>query len=240
MARRKPTAEEQLEEVTRACNEGRAPDFSFLDEPEPNGSVAHADPESDIFTGADLTGEAVDICEEYPLPGTGKKVYVFPTTPEDLVHLLRWSLGKSEVEVNADPDVPPQVVQSVTARVTQIELRVLQAVLVCRRGPRRSAKRCFERGDAPALRRKLGNATVEEICALSDRLSGGDEAIGPGVRAFFSAALTCLTIWSSRSVGWEGCPAGLRETTERLISLVSRASSQRSLAGGLIRDLGEL
>lgn len=230
-----------MEEVRQACIEGRVPDFSHLDEDTAtSGQQPAVSDDEDVLTGADLTGEALEICEPFPIPGTRKKVYVFPATSEDLVQLLRWSLGRSDVEINADPEVPAVEVVGVKARVAQVELQVLQAVLVCRRGPSRKAKRCFSLAEAPALRRKLGHRIIGDIYAVSERLSGGEELLGPGTRRFFSAAGTCLRIWSSRSVGWDDCPAGLRDTTEQLISLVSRAVSQQSLGSGLLADLAEL
>lgn len=227
------------QECKDAASENRVP---FSDRIPARSLPAVSDVAEDVFTAADLSATEGPIATgaPYTVPGTGKRLWVFPISSEDYELMLRWAVTLDALDPEDEDPRKAGRYQAVNNAVLTQEMQIHQVILCCRTGPTRAHPRCFKREDAPALRKRLGYAVVGEIVALSDRLTGNDENLGPGVRRFFASVQTVLQSWSSAFATWDGCPTGLRASTERLVSLISRASMRGSLDSGTLDELGEV
>lgn len=222
---RQPTEAEILQETIDAAREGRLPDLSRFQRGEPAPpQTSTDDTDGDIFSLDDLADVQG---REYPIPGTAKRVYVFPLSEDDFELLLQWSLA-IPVQQPAEEMKAPEALRHRQAqgKIFEAQMHVFQMILACRRGPsKNTSERCFRLQDAPKLRKQLARTTVEEICALSDSLGRGEEQIGPGVRRFFTVFLSACEIWLGTSSTSTDCPRGLMDT---LRELQSRASASLS------------
>ena len=227
-----------LAEVKRAASEGRSP------QPMPWAPVGPRRPEvvqpqpasSDIFSSADLTLDLIGKAHEYQVPGTNKRLWIFPVTFEDTEFMLSWSLLPDSL--SPDPSDPHRA-QVAQARLIQ-DLKLAQVARCTRTGPTRESRPCFDRRDLPAIRSRLGSSIVEEIVRISNELSGNEEALGGSTRRFFAVIRAFLLTLPSPSATSANSPFGYADTHTRLLSLVTRALSRGKLDGGIMSDLEDV
>jgi hypothetical protein len=227
-----------MEEVTRACAEGDTPDPArwgvaagpvrpAVEKPTPAGS--------EVFSSADLTHDLIGTGHQYQVPGTDKHLWIFAATAEDFEMMLSWSLQPEMAA--ADPDERNRRVLA-QAKLGQ-DLKVAQVILCTRQGPSRGDKRCFTIQDRPAIRGRLGNSTVQEICRISDELSGNEEVLGASARRFFAAFLTCLRTSPFPVDTSDASQTGWNDTRTRLLSLGMAALKRGTLDSGLMSSLAD-
>lgn len=219
-------------EVARAAVEDRVP---FDGGRTANGIATP--PAEDVFTGADLTLDLMPEGVEFPvvIKGKTKRLWVHGISDEDQGLVLKWTLGRDD---GSEPRTPQ------AQRLKQQELvaaaQIFQVIAACRVGPRRDASRCFEAADFAAVRRFLPRTTIGEIVSLSERLTGGGEAMGPGVRRFFELIRTCLQTSASVSGTSENCPPGFRDILAACESLALRATKDGIWDSGMSEALEAL
>lgn len=203
-------------EVARAAAEDRVP----FDWRQPDGATVPQPTLEDVFTGADLTLDLMPEGVEYTvvIKGRVKRLWVHAISDEDQAKILRWTLGQDD---GSEPTHRAAVIAK------QQELmgagQVFQVIACCRTGARRDSPLCFKPADFAALRRFLPRQTITGIVELSERLTGGGEAVGAGVRRFFGLIRTCLQTSASVSGTSAACPAGFRDILAACESLASRA-----------------
>lgn len=225
MAEAKSRSKEEIRaEVVAAAQEGRVP---FAREEAARARTAPpAEVPEGVFTAADLTGALLERCQEYVVPGTSKRLYVFPLASADMRTLAAWFRQSLE---GASADTPVQE--------HEFTIKVYQMILACRQGARRDSPPCFRRADADALAYNLGYGVVQEVCAIADALSGNDEQMAGGVRHFFGVIQACCGIWSSRLENCTDCPPGLKEQLSECAGLVSRATTRGKLDSGILDEV---
>lgn len=216
-------------EAATAASENRMP---FEDQREPR--LSSVEPVPGIFTAADLTTENAPAASEFRIGR--KKVWVHPISPEDAKLMFQWALG---LRNEGDPERDPVAAQ-VRANIEQIDLWVYQVIICCRQGPLRSDPRCFDRADAPALRRYLGYGTLKSIVTLCDNLGGDQEALGAAARHFFGVVQSALASCSGRLNTSDPSLTGLLESLTRLQSLVGRSLKRGALDSGMLFELDDL
>lgn len=202
-------------EVARAAVEERAP-FNWKQPGAPSVRAPIAD---DVLTSGDLTLDLLPEGVEFPVTirGRVKKVWVHAISDQDQLDIMRWTMRRDD---GSEPKSQGEL------RLKQQELIQIahrfQVIACCRTGPRRDAQRCFLPEDFAAIGGFMPRAVIGEIVSLSERLTGGGEAIGGGVRRFFGVILTCLRISASVSGSSENCPAGFADILAACESLASR------------------
>lgn len=222
--------EAALAECHAAAMDNRIP---FPDLVSPIDPVTVED--DDALTAADLVSGLLDRCEPVSIPGTNKKVHVFPLGDGDYSTMLQWAMEKSASDEPKDPQL-----RIIWNEETRMRLQACQVLLCCRQKPKRNSRPSFHKGDYETIRRLLTRQTIAEICRVSDSLGCGEELLGPGVRSFFAAAQNYCAIWSSTCANSAASPPGLAEVIAQLGSLASRALSRGSWDSGHSDSLKEL
>lgn len=222
------TTDQILEEHRRALAEDRAP-FS--------GPSAVESAPGDIFSGADLDEPGAPPVE-YIIPGRGKRVWIHATTPADYLQVMEWGVRPSRID---DAQEPSKLVMAklLEQQQLQMEMKVLQVICCCRVGPAADAERCFKRQDRDRITKRLGYQIVQEICRISDELSGGDEALGQSAKRFFGLVSRTLRICSSRCGSCTGSPDGWSATLVECESLARRLQSRGSVDSILSAEIAD-
>lgn len=225
--------EARLAETYAAAMENRFPDpakWGMEPGQVPLQDLAAAGADEEIFTAADLLGEQLLEYREYTIPGTKKRVFIFPLSGRDVELLSAWQ-GRSEWEIGEE-DSDREKAAKIQAALAHVQS--LQAILACYRDRGRKA-RCFGLQDVAAVKGKLPYTTIKEICRLSEELATGEESLGRQARAFFDAVHSFTSTVSSALSTWADCPDGLKEAVEEF----GLRAQQSALLGKLQSGPGE-
>jgi len=155
--------------------------------------------------------------QPYSMPN-GKVVWVHPVSPEEAI----WLNVQALKEVRGMNLTDPQE----AALQSRLRAQSYQAVCACRVGPESTARAVFHPDHAEALRRNLPSETLQQLCALSDRLGASSDAEYQQVLDFFGNAQTWLTTWLSQ---WTtDLPERGRSSLEAFAACVGRIVQRRT------------
>lgn len=204
------------------------PVTAFADEPEPEPA-----PPS-IFDPAALLAPLPGRSERFTMPN-GQVVWVHPASLQDAARANRLALAEvKKLGLVVDGKLDEAEIE---ARMRGL---IYQAIYVCRTGPELTAPHVFKEAHAEALRRNPGYVdAVQQICALSDRLSAGKseaDLLREGFADFFGAIEKALASFSGDETNnsspawkqkWEdltNCVSALRQPSGYSPSDLQRAA----------------
>jgi hypothetical protein len=182
--------------LTMTPEEQQAYLADFLENgPPPDGPVRGGPPSADApapaaggFQPAAFALEGRS--ERYCLPN-GQQLFVCPCSMEEAIWVNSRALadtGKAHGLSANDPGWGERDVQLENT----LRAQVYQVIACCRQGPEASSEKFFTPSHADVLRREPGYVNaVQEICALSDRLAGGQAegvAFREAMARFFAVA----------------------------------------------------
>lgn len=235
--------EEMLRQAVNAANHGLPPGAPVLDAPAASAATVGAE---GIFDRKSLYAPQAARCEWYTMPGGGR-VCVHPVSLEEAAYLNRQALKEVHQQGLVPKDDEPAEVQRQKAREAQLDAtaraQAWQVVLCCRAGEDPRSAKVFDAGDVEALRRNPGFVVaVQEICALSDRLSQGQSEaalLKERLADFFGAMGSWLGTWCSQLSAdtLDASKATLMDFANSVSAMKQPGASSPASLADLIRSL---